>query len=510
MRRSEAGPAAPSPCEPVLPPGHLPPLPGLRPAPPALAGGLHWLTVIRPLLGSLKYAAGLAPLWTFDLQDEVPGIIPITAVYLITTAWRTVSAGLRYASFRYTLQSGQLILTWGVISHNKRVIPARKVVNLSITRSVWHRVFRAVELRLETAGGGGEDAVLEAVRPASAERLRQRLELLGAGESQAPARTRTLRHLGPATLILHGLTSNMFAAFGALAAFIYDHFWEAIRRRLEAVPDVDQMMLAAVVLLFLAWLGSMVLSLVRLWGFRLDRTEKGDLETHFGLLTVHQGRIFRGRVQDLVITESFLRRPFRLASIRVLSAAGVPGQEPDSGNEFLLPLARLSEVDELIAQVFPELDGLPPLQPVHPLAVRRNVLRLSLLPVVLLGGTALFTSPWVLAGLLLWLPLAPVLARRRYKNTGYALSQDFLVVRQGLFNRSTHLVPRAKLQTMTLHRNVFDRALGLCSLSLDTAARSAVRAPRIPDLEPPVALALREACLARPQRPAGDQGTASL
>ena len=98
---------------------------------------------------------------------------------------------------------------------------------------------------------------------------------------------------------------------------------------------------------------------------------------------------------------------------------------------------------------------------------------------------------WLFAGVpavLTGLQLAFVAARTRA--IGYALREDDLVFRRGLFWARMVAVPYGRLQMVDLRRGPIDRMLGLASLKTMTASpTSSVEIPGLPEAE---AQALRD------------------
>lgn len=482
---------------PLLPPGHLPVLIGRQPK-REVSGRLHPAVLFRPIVRAVQV---LIPVALVDAAGNAD-LLWIFVAYGVAFILQMAAAVIRYATFTFHFDGERLELSWGVLSRHTRTLPVARVINMSSKRALWHRIFGAVEVRVETAGGADEDAVIEALSSEDAARLQAVIRECrpDAGRSAVgAAEDHVVRRFAFKDGVLHGLTSNVLAAVGFILGVILDNldslqFLEFDTKTWMRQTTPEMIVLAVLACLALIWLGSIVTSLVRFHGFTLMRSPAGDLTTRFGLITVHEGRIFRGRVQDLVIHESPLRRPFGLASLRVLSAGSTGVEEPKAGSEILLPLARMREVPALAREVFPELDSWPEFRPVHPRSRRRNMVRIGWLPLLLACGAA-FEWPTALLALPPILGLTWVLARLRYANTGYQVTDAFVFVRSGILGRTTHVVPKTRLQTMSRHENPIDRRLGLSTLTLDTAARTALHPPRVPDIPPATADHIRSACL---------------
>jgi putative membrane protein len=226
----------------------------------------------------------------------------------------------------------------------------------------------------------------------------------------------------------------------------------------------------AVISIFFALAGwglSVALSVIRYFDFTLV-AGGGDLEVSYGLLTRREKGFRRNRVQNVQIEEPILRRWLGLASLRVQTAGYGPGMKADERVETLAPIARRGEIPVYLTVVLPGLawDDVE-WRPSHPRARRRLFIRRAL--VVLLATAALtFVTPYGLALLAALLP-AWFLATAHYHHLGHARAGDFVLVREGLWNRRTYIVPVRKIQGLHLRQTPLQRRLGLGTLVMDTA-----------------------------------------
>jgi hypothetical protein len=111
----------------------------------------------------------------------------------------------------------------------------------------------------------------------------------------------------------------------------------------------------------------------------------------------------------------------------------------------------------------------------------------------LLVGAAVFQSLVALGfglGLLLAGALAMRLVSRRYRSWGYAEREDDLLVRRGVLFARLSVVPYGRMQFIDVTAGPLERAFGLATVRLHTAA--AATDARIPGLEREEAARLRD------------------
>jgi putative membrane protein len=426
----------------------------------------------------------------------------------------------KYASFRYRIESDELVLDSGVLRRNRRVIPLSRVQHIDVHQSALQRLTGVAELRVETAGGDRTEAVLNVLGHADAVRLRGQLfARRGAAAglpADEPAATPVAR-LSPGDLALAGATANevglVAAALGGglnllLQTGIDLPFADVDPETMVPVPDAAgiAILVAMVVLGFLVigWFFSIGASMVRYHGFALDRSD-GQLRKRFGLLSRREAFIPLHRVQTARVEESVLRRRLGLASLRVETAGGPTGERKRAGAEAFVPIARVAGVPDLLRAALPNLDyAAIRFLRVHPRARIRAFYRYAV-PILLLTAVLvpLRGTPWL--WLLAALPLAVVGALLHYRHLGYALDDRFLVARSGFLNRVTWVVPRRKIQTMHVRQTPMQRRHRLASLVVDTAAGQAA----VPDLHQEDARALLERLSAPPLPPRADPAGAA-
>ena len=151
-------------------------------------------------------------------------------------------------------------------------------------------------------------------------------------------------------------------------------------------------------------------------------------------------------------------------------------------------------------------------RPVSPklTTARRITLFLVLVPLLLLGLVVAALVPEsravVAALVVLWLVgavWATWLIGRRVRSFGYAERDDDLVVTSGIMFRRLVIVPYGRMQLVDITAGPLDRALGVATVQLHTAAASTDAT--IPGLPPDEAAGLRDRLAAR-----GEQRSAGL
>ncbi|HEX2180989.1 MAG TPA: PH domain-containing protein [Rubrobacteraceae bacterium] len=470
------------------------------------------IAAIRTIRRSLSafVIPGIAFLMSRGLD---PGTIALVLLGALVVAVLAAFWGfLSWRATTYEVAGGAFRLRQGVVQKNERTIPLDHVQSVDTVQGLIQRLFDVVEVRIETAGGGASepDASLAALGRPEAQALRReiegsRREPVEAEEAPEPA---IIRKLGTRELLVAGATSGQIGVALSLLAVASQLFDEVLsediaRRLLEtfAPRSVTTALLYVFILGLFAWLLAIGGTVLAHAGFTLSRDGE-FLYIRRGLLERREATIPLARIQAIRVSEGLLRQPFGLASLRVESA----GYGEDAGvSTVLYPLLPRREVREFLQAAAPEFAVDPPLDALPRRALRRYVFRSTVPVLVLLVAAGLFSllvfefALWSLAAMLLLLPAA-LYGWLRYRDAGWALEDDRLVVRSRLLGRSTTIAPRRRLQSRATVRSPLQRRARLATFRARVASGGGGAELQITDLGSEAAEGLIERLRPRLQR----------
>ncbi|MBA3441352.1 MAG: PH domain-containing protein [Pyrinomonadaceae bacterium] len=462
-----------------------------------LEGRLHPATLAFAIYHSIRrLIIPVIPLFFFGNRI-------VTAVLLsLLIGASVVRAVVRYLTFSYRIEAGELITRQGILERTERHIPLERVQEIRIEQGVLHRLFGVVDASVETASGQGVEAQLSVLSRREAERLRQAVSNKAlvqdaegrsnlAADASAAERKR-LHRLHLRDLVLAGLTSNhlvsAFVLMGTLWALVDDILpRDYYERTARAAHDQASSILAqgtqtalivagsGLLLLFLvSLLFSVIGSIVLFYGFTLSQSGE-NLHRSYGLLTRRVSSLPRRRIQVLEIKEGMLRRLLHLAALRADTAgnAAADQEEKKEGRDVLLPIVPRRELDALLPVIFTDLEPGPIVWTrVSKLAVVRDTIQGGLVCMIATGGMYWYNHDLFGLWPLILLPLVCGVSVLRYYNLGYMFRERYLYTRRGWLSRSTHIVPVRNAQTVTLRQSPVSRRLGLATLIVDTAGQS--------------------------------------
>ncbi|MGB3634319.1 MAG: PH domain-containing protein [Rubrobacteraceae bacterium] len=439
-------------------------------------------------------AGGAAAIFSGGMDLSLYLILGAITVVVGSAVWGVLS----WRATRYWTSGGAFHLRQGVLQKNERTIPLEHVQSVDTIQGLIQRLFRVVEVRIETAGGAmtESDASLSALDRSAADLLRQELE--GArpetDEEEEESGPTVLRRLGTKELLIAGATSGQIGVALSLVAigsqFFYNLVSERLLGRVYEFIAPDSILALAVIALavgLFAWflaIGGTILSYA---GFTLSR--EGDfLYIKRGLLEKREATIPLARIQAVRIVEGVLRQPFGLALIRVESAGYGAGTEDVAVSTTIFPLLPRREAVKLLKEAAPEFAVEPELRPLPRRSLRRYVFRSTVVVFLLaiVAGVQLgFVLDSILAGFA-FLPLvipAAIYGWLRYRDAGWEVVDDHLVARSRSLGRTTSIAPRRRLQSRSVVRSPFQRRARLATFRVRVASSGGGTEINVVDLE---------------------------
>ncbi|MUV86533.1 PH domain-containing protein [Natronomonas sp. CBA1123] len=425
-----------------------------------------------------------------------------TGVGLVVVAWFLVTLAYQlvyYQRFEYELTDDTLDIASGVVSRRNREIPIRRVQNVDISRNVVHRLLGIAQIDLETAGGSSTEASLKYVSFEEAKRLQSEIGRLKRGDTSTDETTAE----APTERELFAITSKELALLGVIgidlrllsfvtvllpvvAPSLTEQFGDPLVGLAVTAP------LAAVAIVAVTAAISGALAVTNYYGFRLSRVSE-ELHYERGLLQRFSGTIPLEKVQTLSISENVIARRLGYASLAVETAGYSPN---DAGSQSAVPLADRRRVFDLAQSVESFEDVAFERPPKR--ARQRYVVRYGIVAAVVVAAAFAvdrftgFTFAWYATAVLV--VAAPVAAHLKWRNLGYDLQSEYIVLREGFWTRTISVVPYYRVQTVVDSQTVFQRRRRLATLVVDTAGSSGLTsgATRALDIDEARASELRE------------------
>lgn len=411
----------------------------------------------------------------FDYKDEnfFGEMVPLIILSIIVI-WTMVAGLVKWITFTYWFEDSELRVEYGLFVKKKRYIPFERIQNLNYKEGIFHRLFKLVQVQVETAGNksGKPEAELTAVTREAAEEIeiqmkqakqkepqQEELEQIEVIEQQPSTIVHKMKI--PELLLLASTSSGVgvvlagvFAAVSQFAEFIpfeliYDEVAFLLKYSFFAVA-----ILIALALL-LTWVISVAITFLNYYDFTVTK-ENDRLIITRGLIEKKRVTIPLHRVQAIKVVENPVQQLFGLAAVAVESAGGGFSGEADK-KIILFPLIAKKELMEPLMALFPDYDFTmtPAVRP--PKKAKPFFYRLDFLWLVpTITAVSYFFYPYGLLSLLLIIPIL-LLARWQHKTAGYLVRNQQITVVSRFISRVTFFAMKKRIQVTQGSQSYFQK-----------------------------------------------------
>jgi putative membrane protein len=424
-----------------------------------------------------------------DKQDLIIiGVASLASVMTIIQFW----------FYHYWLEADRLVVKEGILFKSLRQIPYERIQNLNVEKNILHRLFGVATLQVESASGVKPEAVIRVISEQQVAHIQRTIKQRSAdvlpaegGEQPAEAAAEPisppLYQMNAREVATYGFISHKaLVPIGIVGSVLSqnDHYRDqfvGFISRFAGSLHVEQwawtewlVYALAFLLLMLVtiWLTSIAMAFLKLHGFTLRHPDK-NLHADMGLLTRLTANIPVRRIQLIKLRHSPLHRLFNKVSVKMETAGGVTEQSGITMS-WLAPLISETDGFALINNIQPTIDLQDmPWQPLEQRAWKRVFKKCLFLVFLLMAPLLYFYHGWGLLMLVL-IPPAFWYARAYIRHAGYALTDELVAYRSGVWFHKMAVVRIGKIQNISCLQTPFDRRNGMARLTVDTAGSNPV------------------------------------
>ncbi len=473
---------------------------------------------------SIAFFILLASFIATVLSDaESPGmttflLIGLTGVIVVGIVVSIVSLVV-HNSFRYQFLEDRVLVRQGLLATNHRSILYQRLHGIDTSQSPVHRLFGTVKLSLQTSGGHGSEAELEAVRAEVVEELRSLVASYKTRQQQSLPQglvesAGEAKKFAPDTF-LHSLKlldccklatvrTQIPVIIAAIVGFVMGQY-DLVGPILKAfLPPIDPTNLVSVslgegwfpwirislndhiriadLILNVAILGGLAIALLLVSSllFAFVLYYKFQLQIDGDVLAAESGWIVRARqntplhrIQAVKVVNNLRTRIWRRESIWFSTSAAEQGRVKFTSplTSWLAPLVKPAETITILKKAMPKVDIEKSAWESIDVskATRRRVKRnlLYLIPITIL---AFLISPWLLLVTFALAAWAYYSAKRLVQSLAHQVLDNAIMFRKGWLLRTWAIVPFDKVQAVRVTQSPFDRRLNMANLCVDTAS----------------------------------------
>lgn len=415
----------------------------------------------------------------------------VVGVYILLVG---VLGTIYWFRYSYWVDDDALHMEYGVFVRTKRTISKNRIQSIDLTENIIHRLFKLAKVQIETASSGQQaEASLGAVSYTKGVELRDQLKYKKVKTedelTEADKIEENQKQISFKDLLLAGITSG---GLGIILGFFFFGLSEVEEFIPETVYDVTlewfittsimTVVLLVLVMLILVWLLSVGWTLIRYGKFTIKRVDDELLITR-GLLEKKQLTIPLHRIQAVGMEENILRQPFGYASIVAEVAGGSSDKQADA-SVILFPIMKKSEIQAFLEKFVPGFSWdtaqedwkRPPKQ-----AMKFYIFRSAILFLILGAVLFYFLPAYSWAGLFI-LGLAFYRGWLSYKDAGYSMAGNRLLLRYRLLKRVTVILYPKRIQAFEQAQHPLQRKDNLASMKVSIISSIGGKHYRVKDL----------------------------
>jgi putative membrane protein len=382
---------------------------------------LHPLT---PVIRAGRVLVSLAALATYNLESVRHAQRWLPAIIIGALVLGLVTSIASWAFTRYRVEGGEVHIDSGVFIRRSRQVRIDRLQAIDIVQPLLARAFGLAELKLDMAGGSEGRVRLGYLPLEEAQALRASLLAMAAGlDHRTPeAPQQALVHCSGGAIVGSALLSTQ-----ALVGFIWviGFLTGAVTSR---QPGVFVGALPGVVSAF----NTVWQTIQQHFGFTVADSPDG-LRLRHGLFETRAQTVPPGRVQAVRIVQPLLWRMFGWVRVdaNIAGYAGHLAEEGRQHNSVLLPVSSRAQALLVIGRVLPGVD-------------------IDAIPMTPVPSRAKWRSP------LLWWTYSA------------GADESIVGVRSGLLTKVHAVMRHEKIQSVRLSSGLWQRALRLASVHVDS------------------------------------------
>lgn len=403
---------------------------------------------------------------------------------------------------RFWIENNKFVFKNGIFTRNEKELDIKRIQSIDFNQPFFHRIFGAVQLDILTPGDGikidtikksqGED--IQSVIYETQQDIENEETAVNIGDASVWPRDKqtetvpkaavrefiTLKKMNFKELILMAMTSGglgVFAAifFGVLnvvgGEILIENYFEYVSGIVRSL--ILGIVLASLVFVIFGYLIGTVIIMVRNYDYTLKQSGD-DLTVEYGLFSKKNKSVNINRVQNVIISDSILRRLIGYYALSVSITSDSLESDAIDGKVRLLPFIKKKELYSILGDIFPNYHLELPKRIVPFRAIRRYF-QLTLLFFIIgisvmayfFHGETFMLYVYIGAALILLLLIASGIYSAR--NVGYAIYKDEInMMTASFFTRRHYAIKREKIIDTTYRRNPFLHRADLGHIEVST------------------------------------------
>jgi len=391
---------------------------------------------------------------------------------------------INFFLFRIQIKGAELVVTGGLLSKSKTIIPLTRVQSVHLIETYLHKLTNTCALKIETAGTEATEIEVKAINKEKALTLQVLLQNTAteAIQENIPEQVQIMGIRFIDTIKL-AISENHIRTFLIILAFAYSRL-EDLKQLIgfdaSHIIDeqVDQAAFSTSGLLTLIIAGLLITVLVsfirvmlRYHEMSINSNTKG-FQMEWGFLQTQQKMLIQNKVQLVSWNNNFVRKILGIKIVRFF----MTGEDINLTKQHIqLPVMQEHILYQLIAPYQPNWPSTnEKLNRIDSSYGWRNTI-LFVLPTTLVSATAIyFWNPWyILYPILAFIYLA-ISNWVKYRKFTYWFNEKSIQIQKGIWGVENILLNFNKIQQVSIKTSPFQRKKNLATIELYTAGEAVI------------------------------------
>lgn len=421
---------------------------------------------------------------------------------------------INYFYYSFQVIEDELIIKKGWLNKSKTVIKLDKIHEVNLSQKLIHKIIGLYIVGVDTAGSSKTEITINGIGYSKALALKEVLtntEIETTREtSEIHSEEETEQHIGEQTeneaiskpvvqqenishniviglssLIKIGLTRNYLQTFGLLVAFSFQiieqlrSFFsvddEEASKYNEMIQEVNFERLGGLLILILIlglvlfiMLFNLGRTLLAYYNYKIQLKNK-HLTVSYGLTDSHIIAVPSNKVQIFQIKQNYFQKLMNLFEVSIKQIESSENNKKKKG--LIVPGANQAELKQIFEVIYQkDLDIKSKAYKPHKRILFLKFLWLCI-PAAIALGVFYFTENLPYSWIILpFFVLIYFLIWCGYRNEKLYIEDDFIILKNGVWDISTTYLQINKIQKVTVRQSFFQEGKNLGSLDLDTAA----------------------------------------
>ncbi len=401
-----------------------------------------------------------------------------------------IRAYLLFKNFQFKISEGNFILNQGILKKSNTSIPFERIQNINFKQNILQQIINVYEVNIETAGSSGTEIAIKALSFEKANALKKHIlkNVDTKVEQIIQEVKKPILSISPSDLFKVSLTENHLRNLILFFAILIG-FYQQISQIAESFGETEKLdgfvenstdvfsasFLFILFLLIFLIITAFVTSFVGVFLVHFNLSaylNKDDFEIHQGLFTKKSILLKKQKIQNITISTNPLKKLIGISFVTFKQAISGKVNTKKGKDKLIRIVGCKKEQVQIIKNNLFNFSTLENKEKLFPDSYykKRMITYSTLFMVVIYLTLYYFFEAKILLSIILTLPLFVFLIHKKLKKRFYKISEDMLLVGNGVLETHITYLELFKVQNVKLKQTYFQARNEVADIVLQTAS----------------------------------------